>query len=190
VSSAWRARGGALVLLAAPGCDGCADDEMVDSWAAVPAGEWACAACEGRCVETYTPADGASHVDGDLSYPDEPPSSGDHNGCWASWGVHTEEVAAENWVHNLEHGGVVFLYDCPEGCATEVEQLAAYVSSLPEGRAILSPYAAAEYRFTAVAWEHRLELGCLDLPLFQSFYGEHVGRGPEDVTSEPSSSCM
>ncbi len=175
-----------LWMLACAGCD----EKATDSWSAVPAGEWPCEACDGGCVEAYNPATSASHVDGDVAYADEPPQSGDHNGCWAPWGVHTTEVAAENWVHNLEHGGVVFLYDCPSGCDDEVAQLTAYVESLPAGRAILTPYAASEYPFTVVAWEHRLELGCFDLSAMQAFYTEHVGHGPEDVTSDPSSACM
>jgi hypothetical protein len=169
-------------------CRGC-DDEYLES-GAVAAGVWPCDACGGECATTNFECGSAAHVDGDLSYPDPPPTCGDHNGCWASWGVHTDTVAEENWVHNLEHGGVVILYDCPSGCSAEVDQLSAWVGSLPPGRAILTPYANANQPFTAVAWGHRLELGCFDLPSLQSFYDTWVGHGPEDETSEPGSGCM
>ena len=130
-------------------------------------------------------------MSGDVVYVDEPPTSGDHNPCWAEWGVHTEEVAAENWVHNLEHGGVVFLYDCPDdSCVEEVAALVAYVESLASGTALLSPYAPADLPFTVLSWEHRLELGCFELPSLQAFYTAHVGRAPEDVTSGPGASCL
>ncbi len=172
------------------GCAGCNDDTLLESGAAIAAGEWPCDDCEGACVDTYDTPTSASHVEGNVEYADEPPTSGDHNSCWATWGVHTEPVAAENWVHNMEHGGVIFLYDCPTGCDEELAQLTAYVESLPPGRALLSPYAPSEYTFTVVSWGYRLELGCLDLPAIQAFYNQHVGHGPEDVTAEPSSSCM
>lgn len=149
-----------------------------------------CASCDGDCATTSTPNESRSHVSGDVVYADEPPSSGNHNPCWAAWGVHAESVAAENWVHNLEHGGVVFLWDCPDGCDAEVAELQTYVESLPEGRALMTPYEPAVSRFTVVAWEHKLELGCLDLDAIAAFYEAHVGQGPEDTMSDPAAECM
>ncbi len=155
-----------------------------------PPTEEACDACEGDCVTTFTPAAAADHDTADLTYADEPPTSGDHHPCWTAWGVHTEAVAAENWVHNLEHGGIVFLYDCPGGCDAEVAELATWVSGLTPGRAVLTPYEPSEAQFTAVAWEHKLELACFDLPSLAAFFDAHVGKGPEDVLSDPSAACM
>ena len=51
-------------------------------------------------------------------YLHNPPVSGEHYGeAWARWQIHTSEVARGYWVHNLEHGGVVFLYrkGAPDG---------------------------------------------------------------------------
>ncbi|MBA2321104.1 MAG: DUF3105 domain-containing protein [Deltaproteobacteria bacterium] len=79
-----------------------------------------CEDCAEACVEEFQVPTAAAHVTGDVIYEDPPPSSGDHDGCWSRWGVHVDPVPDERWVHNLEHGGVVFLYDCPEGCAEEV----------------------------------------------------------------------
>lgn len=175
-----------IILTVLLGCF--ASPEPGDS---VVTGSIPCELCSGLCYETYAPSVASGHVSGDVVYLDEPPTSGDHNPCWAEWGVHTEEVAAENWVHNLEHGGVVFLYDCPDDtCAEEVAALVAYVESLGTGTALLSPYAPADLPFTALSWEHRLELGCFELASLQAFYVEHVGRAPEDLTAGPGSSCM
>ncbi len=149
-----------------------------------------CDACDGDCVRTTTPNLTRHHVEGDVVYADEPPSSGDHNPCWASWGAHTEQVAAENWVHNLEHGAVVFLYACPGGCEADLAALTGYVETLPTGRWVLSPYAAAPAAYTVVAWEEKLELGCLDLDAIGAFYDAHVGHGPEDTLADPSAECM
>jgi hypothetical protein len=51
-----------------------------------------------------------------IPYEDSPPTSGPHWPIVAKWGVYSEEVAAEVFVHNLEHGGVVILYRCPTPC--------------------------------------------------------------------------
>ena len=50
-----------------------------------------------------------SHV----NYVHNPPASGDHWPWPATWGVHNEVLAREWWVHNLEHQGIVLLYNCP-----------------------------------------------------------------------------
>ena len=151
-----------------------------------------CGLCDGLCYETYAPAAGvAHHVEGEVNYPRQPPTSGDHNACWADWGEHTEQVAAENWVHNMEHGGVVFLHDCPGGsCPDELSALEGYTSGLPDGRWVLTPYAPDNLPFAVVSWELSLELGCLDLSAVSAFYDANVGHGPEDTTSGPSSACM
>ncbi len=156
-----------------------------------PAGREPCGLCDGACYETWEPNASREHVSGDVDYAQEPPTSGDHNACWAAWGAHTEQVAAENWVHNLEHGGVVFLYDCPDGsCPDEVTQLEDYAATLPEGRWVLSPYEPAPLPYSVVSWEYELELGCFDLPVMQDFFDLHVGHGPENTISSPSAECM
>lgn len=159
--------------------------------AGTPAGRVPCDLCGGLCYETWEPNTSRNHVEGDVDYPQEPPTSGDHNACWAAWGEHTEEVAAENWVHNMEHGGVVFLYDCPsDSCPDELGQLEDYTATLPTGRWVLSPYAPAPLPYSVVAWEYELELGCFDLAAIGDFYTAHVGHGPENTLSDPSAACM
>lgn len=137
--------------------------------------------------EQVLPVTGAAHINGPLDYPDKPPVGGNHNPCWARWGVHERELAAERWVHNLEHGGVVFLFRCETGCATEALALASIVEQNPQ--AILTPYAALPTRFAAVSWGVRLTSDCFDQARFQRFYDEHVGNGLEQVSSNPPSSC-
>jgi hypothetical protein len=151
----------------------------------------ACAACDGACEETEGVPGAAAHVEGAVDYAETPPLGGDHNACWATWGVHEDEVPPENWVHNMEHGGVVVLVDCPgDTCSAEWDQLADWVGGLPEGRAILTRTDTADFPFTVVSWGYRLELGCLDLALIQAFFDAHVGQGPEDVTAAPGAGCM
>jgi hypothetical protein len=149
-----------------------------------------CDACGGECTEDSMEAPSRSHTEEPVDYPQSPPSGGDHSACWTTWGVHTEEVAPEHWVHNLEHGGVVFLWNCPEGCDEDVATLTTFVEGLPEGRAVMTSYPDMDVEIAAIAWEHRLLLGCLDTDALQTFFDEHVGHGPEDLTSDPAASCM
>src|SRR5262245_8086029 len=45
-----------------------------------------------------------------INYAHNPPASGPHYPVWARYQEHNTVVARGYWVHNLEHGGVVFLY--------------------------------------------------------------------------------
>jgi len=54
-------------------------------------------------------------------------------------------------VHNLEDGGVVVQYSCPEGCEDLVAQLSAIVSRY-DGGVILAPYPDMEPRIALTAW--------------------------------------
>lgn len=139
-------------------------------------------ACE-QVVEVGPP----NHVQGNIDYRDPPPAGGAHSPCWGDYGVHEEPLPAENWVHNLEHGAVVYLYDCPEGCAEDVEAL----STLIEGRpfALLTAYPALSTRFAVVAWGHRLESEDVDPTAFAAFYDAHADRALESITSGAPSGC-
>jgi hypothetical protein len=64
------------------------------------------------------PNEPRSHIpyDQEPVYSANPPVSGQHYELWARWQIHTDPVPRGFWVHNLEHGGVVFLYrsDAPQ----------------------------------------------------------------------------
>jgi hypothetical protein len=160
--------------------DSGSDDE--EDAGAVAAG---CTRC-GGCTEAM-PIAGNTHFTTPIEYSDPPPSSGIHDPCWAAWGVHTDVVAARNWVHNLEHGGVVFLYNCPAGCDTDLARFTALAKS--NARTLLTQYPELRTRFALVAWGYRLLSDCVDVPAFQAFYDAHFDRGPESIASSPPSSC-
>lgn len=148
-----------------------------------------CDACAETCAEEFDVATSASHVFGGVDYADPPPSSGDHDACWARWGVHATPVPDELWVHNLEHGGIVYLYDCPDGCDAEVAELAALVER--QGiHALLTPYDGLGTRFAAVAWEWRYTADCFDIDALEAFYTSRRDSAPESITSDPSPECQ
>lgn len=84
-------------------------------------------------------------------YNSDPPTSGPHLPYLAPWGVHTVPIAKELQVHNLEDGGVLLQYHCPEGCPELVEKLRAMVSRY-EKHVILAPYPGMDKRIALTAW--------------------------------------
>jgi hypothetical protein len=150
----------------------------------------ACDSCGSGCTEENIVYASRTHRAEELIYPDLPPVGGDHDRCWASWGVHEDELSPRNYVHNLEHGGVVVLYDCPEGCPAEGSALESWVEAQEPGTAILSPASGLPAPFALLAWEHRLLLDCVDLDVLNDFRDMRAGRAPESVTSMPPGNCM
>lgn len=156
-----------------------------------------CTSC-GGCAQSL-PVVSAMHMPGHIDYPDTPPASGPHNGrCWSDWGALTSEVPPERWVHNLEHGGVVFLHHCPEAAEepqpATVPDCDADLNALRElvaGRklALLTSYAQLPTRFAAISWGVRMLSDCYDPTAFQAFYDMHAGHGPEAVDSPPPAIC-
>lgn len=152
---------------------------------AQPASELVCASC-GGCEEVQEVLS-TRHTTEALTYSDPPPTSGPHNPCWASWGIHDEPTPAERWVHNLEHGAVVFLYNCPEGCDAEVATLKELAGS--RSFTLLTAYADLPGRFAVVSWGHRLVTDCVDERAFTQFYDNNVNHAPESSTGEPNPGC-
>lgn len=122
-----------------------------------------------------------------INYSDNPPMGGDHASCWAKFGVHTSAVPEARWVHNLEHGAVVFLYNCPDGCAAEVDALEAMARE--RAFALVTPNARLPTRFALVAWGVRLLSECLDRDAFERFYEQHVNQAGESTTAAPPGGC-
>ena len=88
---------------------------------------------------------------------ENPPSSGVHCGSVARCGVYTEPISRCLYIHNLEHGHAVFLYNCPEGCPDEVAKLEAAAASVPAGangvrRALVAQDPQLPNRVAALLW--------------------------------------
>ena len=175
-----------LVLLLLAGCD---PGQVVEEGPYPWIGLLDCDACGGDCLYEKVTLGESRHVEGGVDYEDRPPTGGNHDPCWAAWGEHVEELADEYWVHNMEHGGVVLLYNCPEGCETERASLTQFVEAR-WGTTILSPYAGMDESFAIVAWRHRLGTDCLDMDAFAAFYDTHVDQAPESTQSMPPAGCM
>lgn len=142
-----------------------------------------------RTVES--PPTSAAHVTAcsELVYSTNPPSGGEHYAAWAAFQTYDVPVHPGFLVHALEHGAVVFWYNCPEGCADEVAEVEDFIAALPEDplcepfstprRTVLVPYPELASRWAASAWGFALNADCFDAASFEAFYLEHVGRGRE-----------
>lgn len=101
------------------------------------------------------------------------------------WGFTSAAIRPEAWVHNLEHGGVVVLYACPTGCASDLQSIHDLISTAPpepsfgEVKIIDAPYTVPGHRFAVIAWGWRLFLDTWDTPTARAFYQAHVDTAPE-----------
>ncbi|MCH8920363.1 MAG: DUF3105 domain-containing protein [Chloroflexi bacterium] len=110
------------------------------------------------------------------SYNSDPPTTGPHAPAPAEWGVHDLPVAKEVLPHNMEHGGVIVLYNCSAGeaplddagCQNLRDQLAAVTeSNRDNGKLVLmAPYAGMEHLIALAAWR--------TLDAFDEFDGQRV----------------
>ncbi len=143
-------------------------------------------------VEIVIPNEGAAHVSvgQQVSYQTNPPASGPH---WsqggmapAAAGFYETAVEEEQWVHNLEHGYVVLLYDCRGTCpSTLLNDLQDFFDSAPPSdvfgttKMVVAAYDGLPFLLTAVAWDRQLHLETLDEATLLDFYDRHVDQGPE-----------
>ena len=68
-----------------------------------------------------------------VTYNSNPPSSGPHYPVWAAFKEYDAPVDRGYYVHNLEHGAVVFLYKCEDadGCPDVVQALRDAAATVP-----------------------------------------------------------
>jgi len=142
-----------------------------------------------------------------ITYKHDPPASGPHwplpYGRWA-WGAFDETIPRESWVHNLEHGGIVLLYNCsgvsapnydafmnpPDAgswpCADVTDALRTVLAEEPpdkfgEVRILVTADEAAPKKVSAVAWDWVYQSDTVDLTALRCFRDARYGMGPEDA---------
>jgi len=102
-----------------------------------------------------------SAEDKHVPYNSVPPTSGPHMPVIARWGVHAEPISNELQVHNLEEGGVLVQYDCPQECPDLVAKLRAIVLRY-DTQVILAPYPGMDTRIALTAWSRIDKLDQVD----------------------------
>jgi hypothetical protein len=136
------------------------------------------------------PDEGRTHVNpgSPLEFKSVPPASGSHYPSWTRPGVYPEPQDPGNWVHSLEHGYVVVLYNCPDGCEDDVQKLRDFYETAPKSsrygyqKLVIQPYTNMPHRFSAVAWARIDDMDVLDLNELMAFYRTYLDHGPEDAS--------
>src|SRR3989344_2466017 len=138
------------------------------------------------------PIEGSNHIaEGTkVNYKTNPPSSGDHYGTPANWGIYDHEIPDEAVVHNLEHGGIWISYrpDVPEATKEKLRSLAGEYS----GKIILTPRAANDSPIAIVSWGriHKMGIGpdgSFNADTIYNFISKYRNRGPENVPEDRKS---
>jgi hypothetical protein len=163
-------------------------------WQAIPG-----ARCNAR-TRSYPTLD-SPHLQPDASAPrynSNPPSSGPHEGRWARWGAHTGAIPRENYVHNLEHGGVLLAWRCPDGSCSTARELLAALGTFPNDpacdlpgvpprpRVLATPDPLLESTVAAAGWGRVYQADCVDAESLRGFYLSALARAPEDTCAEGS----
>ena len=121
-----------------------------------------------------------------------PPTSGAHYGDWAKPGTYSLFISPGYYIHNLEHGGVALLYNCPlpKRCPGDVAALQAVADAFPadplcarvggvKHRILIAGDSVMDSRFAAVSWGWSLKTDCMDTAAFRAFLEAHYAHGPE-----------
>ena len=152
----------------------------------------------GQCASTIQQRsdEGATHVSCEqaVTYMTNPPSSGNHYSCWAAYQTYTSPIPWGNLVHSLEHGAMVIVYNCPDGCPDDVAAIQTFIDGLPldpncgaslgKNRIILMPDPNLDVRFAASTWTWTLKADCFDPTVFGQFFDDHYDHGREVICSD------
>jgi len=152
------------------------------------------ASCE-VIIDTPAPSPNNLHVPVGtvVSYTSNPPAWGPHFPVWAAFQAYDAPVPRSYWVHNLEHGAVVLLYNCdaPGGCPDTVAALKQVIASLPDDplctargegirlRYVLTPDPLLDVPVAATGWGWTYKAQCVDVPTLTQFLKDRYGQGPE-----------
>lgn len=113
-----------------------------------------------------------------LQYSDLLPTYGDHRPLWAKYGEY-RFVPRERWLHNVEHGAVIMLYD-PCVLDTMVEKLKGIVKKcLPKHVITSTTFLSVERPLALIAWGCRLEMSYIDEQEVVQFIRKYGMKGPE-----------
>lgn len=132
----------------------------------------------------FYPEAGRTHIPSGThspNYNSNPPTSGNHYGQSAEWGIYTEELTDETLIHDLEHGGVWISYR-PSISEDIRKKLEAFYQKYGR-KIIVTPRSANDADIAVAAWTR------LDKFMVAEYSDERVERfirayrnkGPEYV---------
>jgi plasmid stabilization system protein ParE len=124
-----------------------------------------------------------------ISYAHNPPASGPHYPVWLRYEEYGAAQARGYWVHNLEHGAVVFLYriDAPAAAVSALRDVFRTLADDPacgHPRALMTPDPAMPRPVAVVAADWILEGDTVDAQAIRDFVAQHRNRAPENICQD------
>ncbi len=110
-----------------------------------------------------------------------------------------DPTTPQGWIHNLEHGGIVILYNCKNGCdgaaLQELQSLAqnfpdSPVCHIPRGTnvsPVIARFDEMNAKFAALVWDRILFQDTLDTNQILEFYRTEAERNPPELLCTPAS---
>lgn len=123
------------------------------------------------------PHRGRDHVPSTTT--DAAPTSGDHQGG-AVCGVYDRVMTADQQIHTLEHGAIVYQYRPDDVQDTEVQALADLADEFGS-HVLVAPNPDLDAPFVATAWTRKMRLDEVDVDRARDFGVAFTGNGPESV---------
>lgn len=131
----------------------------------------------------------SSHIPTDTDpgqYNSDPPTSGPHYPEEAQAGFYETNIykyPAGYLVHNLEHGYVIFWYNCDlldeAGCADLKSQIRAVMDDLGGVKLIAYPWLSLDVPLAMTSWGRMQKFETFDAEAAKAFYRANLNRAPE-----------
>ena len=130
------------------------------------------------------PIQGQQHIEPGTEHPpynSDPPTSGWHYPEDLKTGFYEVPYPDEMLVHNLEHGHIVFSYDCPKlaDCETVKQQIRTLMADYDNWKITAVPRQNRDAALALTAWGWLLSLDGFDERRIRAFVDAWRDRGPE-----------
>lgn len=129
------------------------------------------------------------HLDLDTDpgqYNSDPPTSGLHYASEAEAGFYDENIyayPAGYLVHNLEHGYVIFWYNCDlldeAGCTNLKSQIRTVMDDLGGAKMIAYPWNSIDVPLVMTSWGRLQRFEIFDAEQAKAFYRANLNKAPE-----------
>jgi hypothetical protein len=141
----------------------------------------------GQSIQVMAESSQHIPVDSDPGeYNSDPPTSGPHYAEEAREGFYDNnsyKYPAGYLVHNLEHGYVVFWYNCEildeTGCTNLKEQIRNTMDDLDGTKLIAYPWPSLDVPLAMTSWGRLQRFETFDLEQAKAFYRANLNRAPE-----------
>lgn len=130
-----------------------------------------------------------SHIPVDTdpgTYNSDPPTSGPHYADELNAGFYEAndyQYPAGYLVHNLEHGYIIFWYNCDlldeAGCEDLKTQIQSVLNEFNGFKVIAFPWKSIDVPVVMTSWGRRMEMESFDAAQARAFYKTNLNKAPE-----------